>query len=149
MANMWQISAQCSVNLLSLLPQYMPTVFFGSLSHRSSLPTAACGSHDHKKLFVLHVFLVFIVLFQITKAGNIEINLILYRQKFLVDILDNKNIFTWKVKTRRCYNMKISRSTVSSFIHADNLVVLAHITQESFSIRNPNHQHFNHIWDMY
>ena len=33
--------AQCPINRLSLLPQYVPTEFFGSLSRASSSPTAA------------------------------------------------------------------------------------------------------------
>jgi len=37
MANTWQFSAQCPINRLSLLPQYMPTVFF---THVCCLPTA-------------------------------------------------------------------------------------------------------------
>ena len=33
--------AQCPINRLSLLPQYLPTAFLGSLSHASSSPTAS------------------------------------------------------------------------------------------------------------
>ena len=41
MANALQLSAQCPINRLSLLPQYVPTAFFGSLSRVSSSQTAA------------------------------------------------------------------------------------------------------------
>ena len=41
MANALQLSAQCPINRMSLLPQYVPTEFFGSLSRASSSPTAA------------------------------------------------------------------------------------------------------------
>ena len=51
------------------------------------------------RLFILHVFLACVILFQITKPG---IDLIL--KKIFVGILDHKNIFTWK--TWKFYNTK-------------------------------------------
>ena len=76
-AIMWQLSAQGLINRLSLLPQYVPSVFFASLSHACSWQTTwrqqLHGSHEHSKLFALHVFLVWVISFQIAKPGNIEL----------------------------------------------------------------------------
>ena len=41
MAKVWERSAQFPLNHLSLVPQFMSTVFFASLLHTTSLPTAA------------------------------------------------------------------------------------------------------------
>ena len=40
-ANVRQLFAQCPINRLSLLPQYVPTELFGSILHASSSSTAA------------------------------------------------------------------------------------------------------------
>ena len=83
-ANARKLFAQCPINRLSLLPQYVPTVSLGSLCMlvvRQQLTNGAC------KLFIL---LACIVLFHITKPGNVS------RQNFFVGILDNENFMTRK-----------------------------------------------------
>ena len=91
MANARKLFVQCPINRLSLLPQYVPTALLGSLLHASSSPTAACmvATNAACKLFVL---LASVVLFQITKPGNVN------RKKIFVGILDHENIFTQKLK---------------------------------------------------
>ena len=46
MANAWQLFAQCSINCLSLLPQYVPTASFGSLLHPIVIRQELTGSHE-------------------------------------------------------------------------------------------------------
>ena len=79
MENVWKLSGQCpSV----LLPQYMPTVHASSRKQLSG----SHHSHERSKLFVLHVFLVCVVSFQITKSGNVES--LQYHHIIFVGILD-------------------------------------------------------------
>ena len=52
LANSRQLFAQCPINRLSLLLQYVPTALFGSLLHASSSPTAACSMEAVRTLSV-------------------------------------------------------------------------------------------------
>ena len=87
-----------------------------------------------RKLFVFHLFLACAVSFQITKPGNVEsINC----QNIFVGIQDHENIFTWKFKTRRFYNMKISRSAVcAGHIIRGTHDVQSEVTYPNFSYPN-------------
>ena len=47
------------------------TEFFAFLSHACIVHQQLCGSHDCSRLFVLHVFLMCVISFQITKPWNV------------------------------------------------------------------------------
>ena len=79
MANAWQLSAQCPINRLSLLPQYVPIAFFGSLSYASSLPTAAYSSHERWMLCSTFVSVTFIAYALIRRSTSFKF----YRRMFM------------------------------------------------------------------
>ena len=97
MANTWQLFAQCSINCLSLLPQYVPMVSFGSLARYRNSPRAewqprtqrpSCSSSTFSQHAQSH-----------SRSQNLGTQNC--RQKFFMGILDHVNIFMRKFKTQR------------------------------------------------
>ena len=78
MANTWLYFLSDKSSTLTAKVQ--PTVFLGSLLHK------------HSELFILYIFLRCVILFQITKPGNVES----IEEKKFIGIFDHKSIFLHK-----------------------------------------------------
>ena len=98
MANARKLFAQCPINLLSLLPQYVPTALLGSLLHAIVVRQQLHGNHERS---IQAVRIACVVSFQITKPGNVN------RQKIFVGILDHEIFLRENLKR---ITRKISRS---------------------------------------